>query len=63
MSKEKERITNIGNLAAILTSDYDAEQYLDTKVEIKEGTLCWIAGNTIQEFIDAINAVVTKYRI
>lgn len=53
----------IGDAPATLTIDIIDGQILDTKVEINNLTLCWVAGNQRQEFIDKLNEIINEYRI
>lgn len=59
----KTKLTKIGNVTCILTSDYECGELLDTRVLIESGTLCYIAGSEIDKFLKEINDVIQKYRI
>jgi hypothetical protein len=53
----------IGNLPVKMISDFEYGGHMDTRIFIQGGTLCYIAGNDRERFINAINEVIQRYRI
>ena len=46
-----------------LTSDKFDGQLSDTKVEVSAGTLCWIGGENIHEFMKELQNIIDRYAI
>ena len=46
-----------------LTSDKISGQLSDTKIEISAGTLCWVSGDSIDEFMKELQNIIDKYAI
>lgn len=59
--------TNIGDLKIQLISETDEKGKLwDTKVTVFNrdfNSICWISGEEIDNFLNEINEVISKYRI
>jgi len=53
----------IGNVPMIMFTEIVKGEHLDTQVKIGEHTICWITGSEREEFAEAINDVIDKYRI
>ena len=53
----------IGDLTAQLYSEIVDNEILDTRVTIESGLICWVAGSERDNFIKALNEVISNYRI
>lgn len=59
----REQTLQINDLEILFTSDVYDGQILDTKVEINGETLCWIAGEGIQNFSSELKKLIQTFSI
>jgi hypothetical protein len=66
MNKRIELITldSTDGIQLQVASDVDHGEILDTRIEvITTGTLCWVSGEHREAFIQALNHLISSYRI